>query len=61
MTEETAGLHKHAHKCMRCDAEFYCLYPEVCKASKNVMPRVIVPGPNGPEVFEHVCKQKDKS
>lgn len=47
----------HVHRCMRCDAEFYCLSPTECKAGKSVMPRVVVLGPKEPQIFEHVCKQ----
>ncbi len=45
----------HTHTCMRCGESFYCLVPAQCKAQEKVMPRVAVPGPNGPQLFEHVC------
>lgn len=46
----------HTHKCMRCDEDFYCLTPDTCKAGPDVMPRVVVQGPSGPQIFEHVCQ-----
>lgn len=48
----------HKHRCMRCGEEFYCLAPSHCVAAEAVMPKVVVQGPNGPQLFEHVCKRK---
>ena len=49
----------HIHKCMRCGESFFCLSPATCKANESVMPRIVVPGPDGkPQVFEHVCEAK---
>lgn len=46
----------HTHRCMRCNEEMYCLSPDRCKAGENVLPRIMVIGPNGqPQLFEHVC------
>ena len=46
----------HVHRCMRCNQAFFCLTPTVCKAQVDVMPRVVVPGPDGGVVmFDHVC------
>lgn len=48
----------HTHICMRCGETFFCLVPAQCKAEERVLPRVAVPGPNGPQIFEHVCYPK---
>lgn len=49
---------RHTHACMRCGAEFYCMVPDQCQAGPKVMPRVVVPGPNGTvHLFEHVCEK----
>ena len=46
----------HTHNCMRCGGSFFCLSPATCKAGQSVMPRIVVPGPEGtPQIFEHVC------
>lgn len=52
----------HTHNCMRCGDSFFCFVPTNCKAGLNVMPRIVVPGPNGkPQVFEHVCAPEKRS
>jgi hypothetical protein len=46
----------HTHRCMRCKHEFFCFAPKLCKAFRDVLPRVVVQGPSGEiEMFEHVC------
>lgn len=50
---------RHTHECMRCGQEFYCMVPDNCQAGPKVMPRVVVPGPNGTvHHFEHVCEPR---
>lgn len=48
----------HLHQCMRCARTFPCLSPSHCTAAHKVMPRVVVMGEHGPELFEHVCEAK---
>lgn len=48
----------HAHRCMSCGARWYCPHqPGNCKADENVFPSLVLPGPDGPTVFHHVCRK----
>lgn len=48
----------HAHKCMSCGESWECPIPGDCLAQAKVLPSIILKGPNGPQVFDHVCQRK---
>lgn len=49
----------HQHKCMSCGQSWDCPHPPSdCKAGESVFPTVVLRGPNGPQVFDHVCQRK---
>lgn len=48
----------HKHRCMRCSEEFDCRSPGACAAGYDVVPKIVVAGPNGPEIVDH-CPRAD--
>lgn len=48
----------HPHKCMSCGESWECPIPHDCLAQPNVMPSIMLKGPKGPQVFDHVCQRK---
>jgi len=50
---------RHVHTCMSCSKSWFCPHPQAdCKAGENVMPSLILRGPDGPTVFRHECQGK---
>lgn len=57
MTNKT----QHVHTCMRCGKRWNCPNPDMCKAGDNAFPRIILPGPDGPQFFDHSCIDDSRS
>lgn len=50
--DESAKL--HSHRCMRCDEEFVCQTPEICRAQYDVLPSIVTLDEYGrPKITEH--------
>lgn len=48
----------HNHKCMSCGESWECPIPSGCLAQADVLPSIVLKGPRGPQVFDHVCQRK---
>jgi hypothetical protein len=52
----------HTHKCMSCGESWQCPQsPGDCKANESVLPSLVLRGPNGPQMFDHICQRKPRS
>lgn len=52
---------RHNHICMSCGEKWDCPNFDHCKAKVYCLPQVILWGPKGPEIFDHICqRQKPK-
>lgn len=48
----------HPHKCMSCGELWECLNPGDCLVGAEAMPSIMLKGPKGPQVFDHVCQRR---
>ncbi len=51
----------HVHRCMSCGKQWRCPTPAVCGAQERVLPIVVLDGPEGPQLFDHVCQRSRQS
>lgn len=54
----TQESNQHVHTCMSCGQSWNCPIPEHCLAQESVLPSIVLPGPHGPQIFDHVCQRK---
>ena len=49
----------HIHRCMSCGQRWFCPHPATdCKAKEDVFPSVVLKGPDGSQIFHHICQGK---